>query len=212
MSLGGGGLFTPESLKKRHHPLPHVAAAAAAVALGDPLRPRPACLVVMGREGREGDGVHGIGPFHLGGVRAPRLAPGRRSLSHQTLLILDLRRTRSPGNPSELALVPTFGRWTHHAGGLDGFRQVSSVGLTPEDVTLELLGAAVHDHSEGVAVVADAQKGEEAYLALPDRLLPLLSGAVRRETQSEMLTRGLARPEGASVSLPVPSTATGRYR
>lgn len=187
MSLGGGGLFTPESFKKRHHPLPHVAAAAAAtVALGDPLRPRPACLVVMGREGREGDGVHGIGPFDLGGVCAPRLASGRRSLSHQTLLILDLRRTRSPGNPSGLALVPAFGRWTHHAGGLDGFRQVSSVGLAPEDVTLELLGAAVHDHSEGVAVVADAQKGEEADLALPDRLLPLLS----RSSQSEMLTRG----------------------
>lgn len=109
-------------------------------------------------------------------------------------------------------MVPTFGHWTHHAGGLDGFRQVSSIGLTPEDVTLELLGAAVHDHSEGVAVMPDAQKGEEAYLALPDRLLPLLSGAVRREMQSEMLTRGLVRPKGASISLPVPSTARGRYR
>lgn len=71
MSLGGGGLFIPESFKKRHHPLPHVAAAAATVALGDPLCPRPASLVVVGREGREGDGVHGIGPFDLGGVGAP---------------------------------------------------------------------------------------------------------------------------------------------
>lgn len=66
MSLGGGGLFIPESFKKRHHPLPHVAAAAA-VALGEPLCPRgsAAGLVVMGCEGREGDGVHGIGPFDL---------------------------------------------------------------------------------------------------------------------------------------------------
>lgn len=66
MSLGGGGLFTPESFKKRHHPLPHVAAAAT-VALGEPLCPRgsAASLVVMGCEGREGDGVHGIGPFDL---------------------------------------------------------------------------------------------------------------------------------------------------
>lgn len=77
------------------------------------------------------------------------------------------------------------GRWTHHAGGLDGFRQVSSVGLAPEDVTLELLGSAVRDHSEGVAVVADAQKGEEAHLALPDRLLPLLSTAVGGRRQAE---------------------------
>lgn len=47
-------------------------------------------------------------------------------------------------------------------------------------MTLEPLRAAVYDHSEGVAVVADAQKGEEAYLALPEGLLPLLSGANQR--------------------------------
>lgn len=49
------------------------------------------------------------------------------------------------------------------------------MGLAPEHVTLEPLRAAVHDHSEGVAVVADAQEGEEAYRALPEGLLPLLS-------------------------------------
>lgn len=65
-SLGGGRLFIPECFKKRHHPLPHIAAAAA-VALGDPRCPRhpAASLVVVGCEGREGDGVHGIGPFDL---------------------------------------------------------------------------------------------------------------------------------------------------
>lgn len=54
------------------------------------------------------------------------------------------------------------------------------MGLTPEHVTLESLRAAVYDHSEGVAVVADAQEGEEAYLALPEGLLPLLSGSNQR--------------------------------
>lgn len=66
VSLGGGGLFIPESFKKRHHPLPRIGAAAA-VAFGDTLCPCGAAArpVVMGREGREGDGVHGVGPFDL---------------------------------------------------------------------------------------------------------------------------------------------------
>lgn len=107
-SLGGGGLFIPESFKKRHHPLPHVAAAGT-VALGDPLRPRgtAASLMVMGCEGREGDGVHGIGPFDLGRGHTPCLGPRRRSLSHQTLLILDLRRTKCPVKSPGLAFVLT---------------------------------------------------------------------------------------------------------
>lgn len=53
-------------------------------------------------------------------------------------------------------------------------------------MTLKPLRAAIYDHSEGVAVVADAQKGEEAHLALPKGLLPLLSGAIRRDKQSEV--------------------------
>lgn len=71
ISLGGGCLFIPESFKKRHHPLPHIAvataAAAATVALGDPLCPCGAAAqpVVMGREGREGNSIHGVGPFDL---------------------------------------------------------------------------------------------------------------------------------------------------
>lgn len=48
-------------------------------------------------------------------------------------------------------------------------------------MTLELLCAAVYNHSKGVAVVADAQEGEEAYLTLPEGLLPLLSGPNQRE-------------------------------
>lgn len=54
------------------------------------------------------------------------------------------------------------------------------MGFAPEHVTLEPLRAAVHYHGEGVAVVADAQEGEEAYLALPEGLLPLLSGPNQR--------------------------------
>lgn len=71
ISLGGGCLFIPESFKKCHHPLPHVAvataAAAATVALDDPLCPCGAAAqpLVMGREGREGDSIHGVGPFDL---------------------------------------------------------------------------------------------------------------------------------------------------
>lgn len=63
---------------------------------------------------------------------------------------------------------------THHARRLDGLGQDPCVRLTPEHVTLESLRAAVYDHGEGVAVVADAQKGEETNLTLPERLLPFL--------------------------------------
>ena len=110
-----------------------------------------------------------------------------------------------------LDLILRFVCWPHHAGSLDGFRQVSSIGLTPEHVTLKLLGAAVYDQSEGVAVMADTQKGEKAYLAFPERLLPLLSKTVRREMQSEGQARGVTRLE-SSRRLPVPSIVTGRYR
>lgn len=110
ISLGGGCLFIPESFKKRHHPLPHVAvataAAAATVALGDPLCPCGAAAqpVVMGCEGREGDSIHGVGPFDLWRVHTPWLGPWRRSLSHQTLLILDLKRTK-------LQVTQSLGGW-----------------------------------------------------------------------------------------------------
>lgn len=66
---------------------------------------------------------------------------------------------------------------THHTRSLDGLGQDPCVRFTPEHVTLELLRAAIYDHSEGVAVVADTQKGEETYLTLPERLLPFLSGS-----------------------------------
>lgn len=71
ISLGGGCLFISESFKKCHHPLPHIAvataAAAATVALGNPLCPRGATAqpMVMRREGREGDSIHGVGSFDL---------------------------------------------------------------------------------------------------------------------------------------------------
>lgn len=48
-------------------------------------------------------------------------------------------------------------------------------------MTLEPLRAAVYNHSKGVAVMADAQEGEEAYLALPEGLLPLLSEPNQRK-------------------------------
>lgn len=64
-SLGRGGLFVAESFKKRHHALPHTAAAAAT--LRHPLRHHAgaAAAMVMGCEGREGGAIHGVGPFHL---------------------------------------------------------------------------------------------------------------------------------------------------
>lgn len=64
-SLGGGGLFVPESFEERHHPLPHIAAAA--VALGYPRHHHGATAVAMvtGCERREGGAVHGVGPFDL---------------------------------------------------------------------------------------------------------------------------------------------------
>lgn len=65
---------------------------------------------------------------------------------------------------------------SHHTCSLDGLRDDPSVRFTPEHVTLESLRAAVDDHGEGVAVMADAQEGEEAYLTLPEWLFPLLSG------------------------------------
>jgi len=44
-------------------------------------------------------------------------------------------------------------------------------------VTLELLRAAINDYSKSVAVMADAQKGEEPYLTLPDGFIAILLGA-----------------------------------
>lgn len=60
---------------------------------------------------------------------------------------------------------------THHASSLHSLREDSCVRLTPENVTLELLRAAISDHCEGVTVMADTQKGEEAHLTLPEWLV-----------------------------------------
>lgn len=89
-SLGGCGLFVPESFEERQHPLPHVAAAA--IALGYPRHHygATAAAVVTGWKRREGGAVHGVGPFDLWWVNTPWLRPRWRSLSHETLLILDL--------------------------------------------------------------------------------------------------------------------------
>lgn len=64
---------------------------------------------------------------------------------------------------------------SHHARSLDGLGDDPSVRFTPEHVTFKLLRAAVHDHCEGVAVVPDAQEGEEAYLTFPEWLVAVLS-------------------------------------
>lgn len=65
----------------------------------------------------------------------------------------------------------------HHAGSLDGLGDDPCIRFTPEHVTLKLLRAAINDHGEGVAVVADTEEGEEAYLTLPQGLVPVLRGA-----------------------------------
>lgn len=76
-------------------------------------------------------------------------------------------------------MVCVFRCVSHHTGSLDSLGEISCVRLTPEHMTFETLRAAVYNYSKSVAVVANTQKGEEAYLALPERLLPLLSGPKR---------------------------------
>ena len=51
---------------------------------------------------------------------------------------------------------------------------MSGVRLAPEHVALEARRPSVSDHSEGVAVVADAQEGQVTHLALPQGLLLFL--------------------------------------
>lgn len=70
LSLGGGGLFAPEGFEEGHHALPYVAATALWVSRRHG-NAGAAAAVEVGREGREGDGVHRICPFDLGGVDAP---------------------------------------------------------------------------------------------------------------------------------------------
>lgn len=103
---------------------------------------------------------------------------------------------------------------THHARSLNGLREVSCVRLAPEHVTLKSLRAAVYDHSEGVAVVADAQKGEETHLTLPERLLPFLPGSNHKDETEWVTTFNLLDDTLLMIMarLPVPSTETGRYR
>lgn len=64
LSLGGGSLFVPECFKKGQHPLSNIAAAAA-IALGEPLRHRGAAAIVAGCERREDCAVHRVGPLDL---------------------------------------------------------------------------------------------------------------------------------------------------
>ena len=99
---------------------------------------------------------------------------------------------------------------THHTCSLDGLRKVPCVRFTPEHVTLELLCAAVHDHREGVAVVSDAQEGEETYLTIPERLLPFLSGSNQRG-RNRVKTSNVTHKvwKKLRMMLPVPSTETG---
>lgn len=89
--LGRGSLFAPEGFEEGHHALPNIAATSLWVSCRDG---NAAAATKAGREGREGSCVQRICPFNLWGVDAPWLSPGRRSLSHQTLLVLDLMKSR----------------------------------------------------------------------------------------------------------------------
>lgn len=93
VSLGGGGLFASEGFEKGHHALPYVAATALWVSRRHG-NAATAAIVEVGCEGREDSSVHRICPFDLWGVDAPWFTPGRWSLSHQTLLVLDLIKRR----------------------------------------------------------------------------------------------------------------------
>ncbi|KAG7279682.1 hypothetical protein CRUP_025785 [Coryphaenoides rupestris] len=55
-----------------------------------------------------------------------------------------------------------------------GTMQTDSVRFTPEHVTLEAPPPSVSDHSQGVAVLADAQKGHMTHLTLPQGLITCL--------------------------------------
>lgn len=181
-SLGDGGLFL-KSFKEGQHPPPH-----AAVALGHPGYHRAAAIAVaLEIGGYRREGVHGVCPFDLRRSRTPWLGPRRRSLSYQTLLILDLRVEKEDDvmypwpHIFEVQLTAHLTRCaTHHTRSLHRLRQVSRIRLAPEHVTLEPLRAAVHYHGKGAAVVADPQEGEKTHLALPERLLPFLLGFSRR--------------------------------
>lgn len=66
LSLGSGSLFVPECFKKGQHPLSNIAAAAAAaIALSEPLHRHGAAAIVAGCERREGCAIHRVGPFDL---------------------------------------------------------------------------------------------------------------------------------------------------
>lgn len=96
-SLGGSGLFAAESFEKRHHALPHTAAlcgrhqggAAAATTVA----------VVTRCEWREGGSIHWIGSFDFWLCHTPGFGSGRWSLSHQTLLVLNLMGKEDWGQP-----------------------------------------------------------------------------------------------------------------
>lgn len=68
----------------------------------------------------------------------------------------------------------------YHAGCLHRFRDEASVRFTPEHVALKALRPTIHNHGEGVRVVAHTQEGEVSDLALPERLISIL-----RERHSE---------------------------
>ena len=55
---------------------------------------------------------------------------------------------------------------THHTSGLYGLWHVSSVGFTPEDVTVETMAASVHDEGKRVHVSPHAHEREETNTTL----------------------------------------------
>lgn len=73
-------------------------------------------------------------------------------------------------------------RVTHHTSCLYGLRHAPSIGLTPEDVTVETMAASVHDEGKRVHVTPNAHERQEANTTLYQHILFIL----RTESQNSL--------------------------
>lgn len=63
---------------------------------------------------------------------------------------------------------------THHTRRLYSLGHVPSVGLTPEDVTVETMAASIHDEGKRVHIVPNAHERQETDTTLHQHLLFIL--------------------------------------
>lgn len=63
---------------------------------------------------------------------------------------------------------------THHTSCLYSLRHISSIGLTPEDVTVKTMAANIHDKGKGVHVTANTHERQETNTTLHQHFLFVL--------------------------------------